>query len=147
MNVPEYPYFVYLPSSPPTPPPGSPVESPLSSPRDLDPVLDTAEEIEKWIISRKKRFPSRLKIIQEKSQEEQNIDRGDLSKLEIRMRKRMALMRKFYKKTEDKPGKNPFSKYMHLRKKLTNNTILKEQRVLLQCIKFVVDNNFLEENN
>lgn len=145
MNVPDYPFFIYLPSSPPTPPPGSPIDSPLDSPREVDPVLDTPQEIEKWINARKKKFPSKVRIENRKNQDEQNIDRGDLSKLEIRMRKRMALMRKFYKKIEDKPGKNPFLKYMHIRKKLTNNTILNEQRVILQCIKYVVDNNFLQD--
>lgn len=146
MNVPEYPFFVYLPSSPPTPPPGEPVDSPLASPREIDPVLDTPQEIEKWLLARKKQFPSKNKVQEDKDADTVQVKRGDLSKLEIRMRKRMALMRKFYKKIEDKPGKNPFLKYMYLRKKLTNNTVLKEQRILLQCIRYIVENNFFDGN-
>ena len=144
MNIPEYPYLVYLPAAAPSPPPYSPVESPLASPRDVDPVLDTQEEIEKWILARKRNYPSQKKIVENLDQDVKQVQRGDISKLEVRMRKRMALMRKFFKKIEDKPGRNPFLKYMHLRKKLTNNTILQEQRIVLQCIRYIVSNNFLD---
>lgn len=144
MNIPEYPYRVYLPAAPPSPPPYSPVESPLASPREIDPILDTPEEIEKWVLARKRNFPSKEKIENDQEQEIKKNERGDLSKLEVRMRKRMALMKKFFKQTEDRPGRNPFLKYMHLRKKLTNNNILQEQRLLLQCIRYVVRNNFLD---
>lgn len=142
MNVPEFPYIVYLPAAQPSPPPGSPIESPPLSPKEIDPILDTPQELEKWIAARKKSFPSKRRIAETEAGEVVKAERGDLSKLEIRMRKRMALMKRFYKKTEDKPGRNPFLKYLHIRKKLTNNTVLKEQRVMLQCIKFVVSNNF-----
>ena len=50
MNIPEYSYLVFLPAAAPSPPPYSPyspVESPLASPREVEPVLDMAEEIEK----------------------------------------------------------------------------------------------------
>lgn len=146
MNVPEYPYFVYLPSAPPTPPPGEPIDSPLASPREIDPVLDTPQEIEKWLNARKKQFPTKTKVQEDNEADKVQVKRGDLSKLEIRMRKRMALMKKFYKKTEERPGKNPFLKFMHLRKKLTNNTVLKEQRILLQCIRYVVENGFFDSD-
>lgn len=144
MNIPVYPYFVYLPAAPPSPPPYSPVESPLMSPKEVDPVLDTPQEIEKWVKARKKNFPTRGKIEFSQETDAFKAERGDLSKLEIRMRKRMALMKKFYKKNEDKPGKNPFLKYMHLRKKLTSNNILQEHRILLQCIRHIVSNNFFD---
>lgn len=146
MNIPEYPYYVYLPAMPPSPPPFSPTESPPPSPKDYDPVLDTPEEIEKWIRARKKNFPCKRRLEEQEAQDTRNQDRGDLSKLEIRMRKRMALFRKLFKKTEDKPGRNPFIKYTYLRKKLTNNSILKEQRIILQCIKYIASNNFLQNS-
>ena len=47
MNIPEYPYIVYLPATQPSPPPYSPIESPPMSPKEIDPILDTPEEIEK----------------------------------------------------------------------------------------------------
>ena len=146
MNVPDYPFFVYLPATPPSPPPYPAIESPPMSPKELDPVLDTPQEIEKWVLARKKNFPSQKRIEELKEGDVAKVERGDLSKLEVRMRKRMALMRKFFKRIEEKPGRNPFLKYMNLRKRLTNNTLLKEQRLILQCIRFVVSNRFLSND-
>ena len=61
-NVPAYPFIVYLPAKPPSPPPFSPVESPPPSPKEYDPVLDTPEEIEKWINARKKIFHTKIEL-------------------------------------------------------------------------------------
>lgn len=70
-------------------------------------------------------------------------ERGDISKMEIRMRKKLEILRKMDMKQDPRKG-NPFTKYGNLRNKLLSNQILNEQRLLLQCIKYVVDNNFLD---
>lgn len=140
-----YPHVV-LPAVPPPPPEESPPPSPPSQPKQIDPVLDTPEEIQKWILSRKRNFPSKHKIQSKKDTDTRREERGDLSKFEIRMRKRLAIVRKAHKKEDDKKGKNPFLKYMNLNRKLTNNQILAEQRIVLQCIRYLVKHNFLEDN-
>jgi hypothetical protein len=138
------PYFGYfiLPSVPPPPPadPPPPIEAPA------DPVLDTPEEIDKWINCRKKNFPCKKNLVVKARQERIRIERGDISKFEIRMRKRLALMRKFYKREEDRKGRNPFLKYLSLRRKLLNKQILTEHGVLLQCIRYVTQHNFLQNS-
>lgn len=134
--------FINLPSVPPPPPPDPP-----SPPREIhiDPVLDTPEELAKWIASRKRNFPSKKNILNKDLKEKEKQERGDLSKFELRMRKRLVLIRNLNRREEDTQGRNPFLKYMSLRKKLLNNQILVEQRLLLQCIRFCVKNNFLQD--
>ncbi|CAG9329656.1 unnamed protein product [Blepharisma stoltei] len=134
--------YIVLPPVPPPPPPDPP-----SPPREIhiDPVLDTPEEIAKWIASRKRNFPSKKNVIKKEMKEKEKEERGDLSKFELRMRKRLALIRKINKREEERQGQNPFLKYMSLRKKLLNNQILTEQRLLLQCIRYCVKHNFLQE--
>mmetsp|Transcript_572 Transcript_572/g.883 ORF Transcript_572/g.883 Transcript_572/m.883 type:complete len:145 (-) Transcript_572:1926-2360(-) len=105
---------------------------------------DTPDEINKWLESRRRNFPTRSNLAAKALRAEE--DHGELSKLELRMRKRIALMRKLHvKKDPPKRGHNPFSKYQFLRNRMIMKQQLSEQSAILQCFRYIIKQNFFEE--
>jgi hypothetical protein len=71
---------------------------------------DAPNELAKWLASRRRNYPSKANLAVKASRAEEDL--GELSKLELRMRKRIALMRRMHvKKEAPKRGHNPFAKY------------------------------------
>lgn len=142
-----YPHII-LPAVPPPPPPDPSSESEEGEikPNTLvtDPVLDCPLEIQKWVCARQKNFPTKANILKKLQDDVFKIDRGDLSKMEIRMRQKLTILRNSYKKQENTRGRNPFAKYTHQQDKLLSNEVLKEHRIVLQCIRYLVSANFFE---
>lgn len=137
-----------LPRQPP-PPPTEHIEDEPETHLPPKLVDITAEELEKWIASRKRNFPSRANRARKAQSEKNRKDRGEpvaeLSRLEIKLRKRLAFMRNATRKVEERKGGNPFLKYLHLHKKLLTNQVLREHTVVLQCFRYLVRNKFFDE--
>lgn len=137
-----------MPAVPPPPPPDPSSESEEGEikPNTLitDPALDCPLEIQKWVRSRKKNFPTKANVLKKLQNDVLRLDRGDLSKMEIRMRQKLAILRNSFKKQETTRGRNPFSKYTNQQGKLLSNEILKEHRIVLQCVRYLVSVNFFE---
>jgi len=106
------------------------------------------EELARWIASRKRNFPCRGTRTRKAREDKERTERGEpvaeLSKLELKLRKRLQLMRNAFRKVEERKGGNPFLKYLHLHKKLLNNQVLQEHTVLLQCFRYLVKHHFFD---
>jgi len=134
-----------LPSQPP-PPPTEHIED---IPAEGGKLVDIApEELARWIASRKRNFPCRGTRTRKAREDKERTERGEpvaeLSKLELKLRKRLQLMRNAFRKVEERKGGNPFLKYLHLHKKLLNNQVLQEHTVLLQCFRYLVKHHFFD---
>ena len=134
-----------LPSQPP-PPPTEHIEDIPAEGGKI--VYIAPEELARWIAARKRNFPCRDNRTRKAREDKERMERGEpvaeLSRLEVKLRKRLQLMRNAFRKVEERKGGNPFLKYLHLHKKLLTNQVLHEHTVLLQCFRYLVKHHFFD---
>lgn len=141
-----------IPNLPPFPPPPPTIHIDDIPEEPFKPTVEIPpEELAKWITARKRNFPCRGTRDRKAKEDKLRIERGEpvseLSKLEVKLRKRLQLMRNAFRKVEERKVGNPFLKYLHLHKRLLNNQVLHEHTVLLQCFRYLVKHQFFDSSS
>lgn len=105
---------------------------------NLPKVPETQEEIDAWIAERKKRYPTQQRIAEKVQQEQDREERGALD-----LTKKPEKLKKSDKPTE-MSTKDP-KPIKTLIDKLMEDEVRKERSIILQCFRYFVNHNFLQE--
>ena len=100
-------------------------------------------EIEKWVLARKKNFPTKSNILEKEKNGKRKEDIGMISKLELKLRKKVNLLKRIDGKKKIRNNKNKMGKHNVI--KANNFKFKNEENVILNNNKEIEKNIELEE--
>ncbi|OHT01376.1 hypothetical protein TRFO_07629 [Tritrichomonas foetus] len=119
--------------------------------KDKIKVLETQEDIDAWIAERKKRFPTRLRVAEKERENQEREERGalDLSEQANKAKRKESKMKLGKNGKNDKPLEmSTFqpTKVPSILDKITQDEERRKHSIVLQCFRYFVKHNFLQED-